>query len=226
MREEKSVFILAAVFMLFITHGCGSSTRYKDQAQGPTGGDAPDEALFEEVLREFVNEDSLVDYNGLAENRDRLDSYIEAFAGGPVDKFSPETGPLTDEQVAFWVNLYNATTLQLILDHFPVQSIKDINGDATWDLAIYNVGGREVSLNQVEHEILRPLGMDPRIHFVLNCASIGCPPLHPHALSSENAEATLEEATDDFANSDVYVKIDVEGRSVEFSQILLWYQFH
>lgn len=221
---ENCLFKRTVLFILFVTLGCGSSTRYKDQTQGPTGGDAPDEAPFEEVLLEFVDEDSFVDYYGLAEDRDQLNGYVGAFADAPLDAFLPEVGPLTGEQIAFWVNLYNAATLQLIIDHFPLQSIMDINGDATWDLALYDVGGQQVSLNRMEHEILRPLGMDPRVHFVLNCASIGCPRLYPHALTEENAEAILEEATEDFANNDVYVTIDVDGRSVEFSPILLWYQ--
>ena len=221
---KNYVFNGVVLFTLIITLGCGSSTRYKDQAHGPTGGDAPDAALFEEVLLEFVNEDSFVDYSGLAEDRDLLDGYIGAFADAPIDAFLPEAGPLTGEQIAFWVNLYNAATLQLIIDHFPLLSIMDINGEATWDLALYEVGGHPVSLNRMEHEILRPLGMDPRVHFVLNCASIGCPPLYTHALTEENAEAILESATEVFANSDVYVTIDVDGRSVEFSPILLWYQ--
>ncbi len=221
---EDIPVILTAVITVLLIQGCGSSTRYKDQAQGPARGDAPDAALFEEVLDEFLDEGSFVDYSGLAEDRDLLDSYVEAFAGAPFDAFTPVTGPLAEDQIAFWVNLYNAATLQLIVDHLPLQSIMDINGEATWDLALYDVGGRQVSLNRMEHEILRPLGMDPRVHFVLNCASIGCPLLYPQALTAENAEAILEEATEDFANNDVYVTIDVDGRSVEFSSILLWYQ--
>jgi len=175
------------------------------------------------LLTNYMDEQGLIDYNGLEGDRQDLDAYIRALADISMDELVPGSGPLSDSQLAFWVNLYNLATLQLILDNLPLKSIMDINGPATWDLAIYNVGGEEVSLNRMEHGILRPLEEDPRVHFVINCASLSCPLIHPQLLTGTNAKNVLEEATAGFVNSDNYVKIEPEEPSVEISMIFSWY---
>jgi len=179
---------------------------------------------LQEILDGYMDAQGLMDYDGLEENRRGLDEYIHALADVSLPELVPDTGPLTDQQLAFWVNLYNVATLQLILDHLPLKSIRDINGPATWDLAVFNVGGQEVSLNTMEHGILRPLGEDPRVHFAINCASISCPPIYPQIFTEANAEKNLEEATLAFVNNDQYVEVDPVSQSVEISQIFSWYQ--
>src|SRR5262249_29757114 len=110
------------------------------------------------------------------------------------------------EQFAYWVNLYNAATLRIVLDHYPVKSIRDISlGGALfqvgpWGAKVVTVKGERLSLDDIEHRILRPLWRDARVHYVVNCASIGCPDMPPAPLTGANAEAVLETAARGYIN--------------------------
>ena len=164
-----------------------------------------------------------VDYRGVApEDRTRLDAYLEALSGTEVDRLSRAS------QLPFWVNLYNALTVQVILDHFPVDSIREIDispgffSNGPWGKKLMEVEGEEVSLNDVEHRILRPIWQDPRIHYAVNCAALGCPNLQPRAFTPENAEALLEKGASDYVNHPRGVFFR-EGELV-VSSIYDWYQ--
>ena len=164
-----------------------------------------------------------VDYRGVApEDRARLDAYLEALSGTEVDRLSRAS------QIAFWVNLYNALTVQVVLDHFPVDSIREIDispglfSNGPWGRKLMRVEGEEVSLNDVEHRILRPIWRDPRIHYAVNCAALGCPDLQPRAFTPENAEALLEKGASDYVNHPRGVFFR-EGELV-VSSIYDWYQ--
>ena len=130
-----------------------------------------------------------------------------------------------DVQLPYWINLYNAATVDLILDNYPVDSIRDIGGGAfgggPWDEPLLNVEGVELTLNDVEHRIIRPIWQDNRIHYVVNCASIGCPNLHPEALTEENWERLFEESAVDYTNHSRGVRFD--GRRLILSEIYNWY---
>lgn len=108
------------------------------------------------------------------------------------------------EQEAYWINLYNALTVALILEHYPVASIRDIGGSwlarGPWDDPIATVAGRKLSLNDIEHGILRPIWRDPRIHYAVNCASIGCPNLADRAYTRDSMEALLDRAAREYVN--------------------------
>ena len=108
------------------------------------------------------------------------------------------------EQEAYWINLYNALTVDLVLAHYPVKSIREIGGGwwvrGPWDDAIAKVAGRALSLNDIEHGVLRPIWRDPRIHYAVNCASIGCPNLAGRAYTRENLEGLLEEGARAYVN--------------------------
>ena len=113
------------------------------------------------------------------EDRKSLDAYIAALAGHPGSRRALNRA----EQQAYWINLYNALTVQVILDHYPVESIRDIDispglfADGPWGKKLVTIEGEAVSLDDIEHRILRPIWKDPRIHYAVNCASIGCPNL-------------------------------------------------
>jgi hypothetical protein len=128
-----------------------------------------------------------------------------------------------DEQMAVWINLYNAATVDLILQHPSVKSIRDL-GPLTlgpWDKKIVTVAGSRLSLNNIEHGILRPIWKDVRIHYAVNCASIGCPNLAPRAYTGANLEAMLEEAATGYVNHPRgFARI--EGKLVA-SSIFNWY---
>ncbi len=128
------------------------------------------------------------------------------------------------EQYAYWVNLYNALTVQLILENYPVSSITKIGswfGFGPWDNQITNIAGKELTLNDVEHRILRPIWGDPRTHYAVNCASLGCPNLQPVAFTSENTESLLDKAAHQFINSNKGVVLQ-EGK-LTLSSIYDWF---
>ena len=156
------------------------------------------------------------------EDREGLRAYIDSLASIPIRRYNK------DEQFAYWVNLYNALTVYTVLDHYPVDTIRDIDitpglfGDGPWGKKLISVEGKELSLDDIEHRILRPIWDDPRIHYVVNCAAIGCPNLRPKALTGAEAETILETAAREFVNSPRSVWKTEDGIAV--SSIYAWFQ--
>jgi hypothetical protein len=132
------------------------------------------------------------------------------------------------EQKAFWINLYNGLTVNLILEHYPVKSIRDIDlpsgifSKGPWDAKLLKIEEQELSLNDIEHRILRPIWQDNRVHYALNCASLGCPNLQPKAYTPQNLAQMLEKATRDFINHPRGVSF-VRKRLI-VSSIYFWFQ--
>ena len=133
-----------------------------------------------------------------------------------------------DEQKAYWINLYNAFTVDLILSRFPVASICDINvspglfARGPWGAKLLTVEAEKLSLDDIEHRILRPIWKDNRAHYALNCASLGCPNLQPTAYTSDNSEALLEKGAREFVNHRRGVSIQ-KGK-LQVSSIYVWFQ--
>jgi len=129
------------------------------------------------------------------------------------------------EQFSYWVNLYNALTVKVVLDEYPVDSIKEIRSFSSlfgpWDKNYLKIADKKLSLNDIEHGILRPIWEDPRIHFVVNCASIGCPNLEAKAFTSDNSKVLMEKAASEFINNKRGV--DVTLNRVVLSSIFDWY---
>lgn len=186
-----------------------------------------DHSAFSALLALIVKPDGsglhLVDYGSVtAERRQELDSYVETLASALV------TGLGRDEQLAYWINLYNALTLQVILDHYPVDSIRDIGispGFFTvgpWKAPLVTVEGQNLSLDNIEHDILRPQWKTPLIHYGVNCASIGCPNLLPEAYRGATVVATLEKNAADYINHPRGARVD-KGRLIA-SKIYTWFQ--
>ena len=156
-----------------------------------------------------------------AAGRRALKDYVAGFAAVRVGRLS-RAG-----QFALWVNLYNAVTVDVVLDHFPVRSIRDIDispglfADGPWGRKLAVVDGEEVSLDDVEHRILRPIWRDPRIHYAVNCASLGCPDLQRRAFTAANAEALLEAGAAAYVNHPRGARFD-DGRLV-VSSIYRWF---
>jgi len=150
-----------------------------------------------------------------------LDEYIARLTSVSVQSLS------RPEQLAYWINLYNALTVKVVLSHYPVASIRDIDispglfSDGPWDKKLVSVGGEPVNLNDIEHRILRPIWRDPRIHYALNCASIGCPNLQKKAFTAANAERMLEDAARAYINDPRGVR--VEDDSLVVSSIYAWF---
>ncbi len=135
-----------------------------------------------------------------AEDRAALDAYIDALAGVPVSRLA------RPEQRAFWINLYNALTIQVILEHYPVETIRDIDispglfADGPWDKKLIEIEGERVSLNDIEHRILRPIWKDPRLHYAVNCASLGCPNLQVVAFTAATSDSLLDAGARAYVN--------------------------
>src|SRR5690606_30049321 len=118
--------------------------------------------------------------------RTRLDNYIFS-----LEKWDPRTLNL-NEQHAYWINLYNSLTVQVVLDHYPVKSIREIKSGiftpGPWDLPVTKIAGRSLTLNNIEHDILRANWHEPRVHYALNCASLGCPNLAAQPYSGKQLD--------------------------------------
>jgi len=126
------------------------------------------------------------------------------------------------EQKAYWINLYNALTVQVVLDNFPLKSIKKIGWFGPWNKNLIEIRGQSLSLNNIEHGILRPIWNDNRIHYAVNCASIGCPNLATKAYTAANTEKLLEKAAKDYVNHPRGVQCG--NRKLQLSSIYDWYK--
>ena len=132
-----------------------------------------------------------------------------------------------DEQMAYWINLYNAVTVKVVLDHHPVDSIRDIalppagEGGGPWDAALVEVLGRSLSLNDIEHRILRPIWQDERIHYAVNCAALGCPNLAAVPYTGRHVDGLLDRAATTFVNHRRAVSI--ERGVLRLSSLFDWY---
>ena len=151
------------------------------------------------LLSDHVSEAGWVDYQGFQRDSQKLNQYLNLLSSGhPNDKnWSRE------EQLAYWINAYNAFTVKLIVDHYPVTSIKDIkNGipfvNTVWDIKFIKIEGYEYDLNNIEHGIIRKYFDEPRIHFAVNCASYSCPKLRNEAYSADRLEEQLTYAAKSF----------------------------
>ncbi len=175
---------------------------------------------YAELLSLYVH-DGRVDYRGLKQAEEKLDRYLEHLA-----RSNPQTGSRA-AQMALYINAYNACTLKLILDHFengrPVGSIKDIGGFFTkpWDIRFCRVGGEALTLDEIEHGILRPDFKDPRVHFAVNCASRSCPPLLSEPYREATLERQLEGGTAAFINDPESNYL--EGDRLHVSRIFKWF---
>ncbi|MFT4623043.1 MAG: hypothetical protein ACI8PZ_001699 [Myxococcota bacterium] len=183
------------------------------EAHDAAGRARVDRGALDALLREHVR-DGVVDYPAIGADP-RLAAYLEVVANAPWDELS------RDAKLALAINAYNAFTLALILDHAPLTSIKDIPAPQRWDAARWSFAGRTVSLSQLEHEELRGNFIEPRIHFAINCASVGCPPLRSEAYDPERLEAQLEDQSRALHAHPRWLRID--GRTVQLTKLYAWY---
>lgn len=172
-----------------------------------------------DVLQNFVSKEGLVDYKGLAKNAVKLKSWTDFVAKTGVNK-----NWSNNKKKAFWINVYNAYTLQLIVDNYPIESITKIskNGLTAWKIPFAIVGNKAYTLDAIEHEILRKKFNDPRIHVGVNCASISCPKLANFAFTEKNLDKALDKLMNDFINDAHRNKLNTNR--VQVSQIFNWFQ--
>ena len=163
-----------------------------------------------------------VEYGSVDEaGKENLDQYLDHLTSITITDYN------RDVQMAYWINLYNALTVEVILDHYPVDTIQDIDispgwfSSGPWGKELVTVEGKDLTLNDIEHRILRPIWKDPRIHYVVNCASLGCPNLAGKPYTAERLDQMLEEAAVQYINHPRGAR--VEDGSLIVSRIYSWY---
>lgn len=170
---------------------------------------------FNELLQKHVSNEGVVNYDSFKKEQYKLSEYLKMLASSePKDSWSK------NKKLAYYINLYNASTISLILDKYPLKSIMDI--DKAWDISFVKIGSKTLSLNDIENKIIRPIFKEPRIHFAVNCAAVSCPKISNQAFSESNLESLLQENTERFvANNSIGVI--QKGDEVNVSQIFEWY---
>ena len=174
-----------------------------------------DHSSWNTLLSKYVSPSGKVNYKGFKSDLAALNSYIQQLESISVKGLS------RNEQLAFWINAYNAYTIKKIVDNYPVSSITKLDGGKPWDVKWIKLDGRTLSLNNIENDIIRPKFNEPRIHFAVNCAAKSCPPLLNKAWTSSNLEKYFEIQTKAFINSSRYNSIS--STKVEVSKIFEWY---
>ena len=175
--------------------------------------------LYSEVLDTYVDDSGLVDYEGLQANREPLDAYIADLAALDDATYDSWT---EDEQIAYWVNAYNAITLMSIVDQEPIRpSIKDIPG--VWRIRRHNIYGGAKTLDGIEHNTLRALYDEPRVHAALVCAAISCPLLRTEPFVGDRLDEQLEEQVATWLTKEDGLLIDRDNNVVYLSKIFDWF---
>jgi hypothetical protein len=172
-----------------------------------------DHSQWDMLLKKHVDEDGLVNYMGFKNDREALSDYLEM-----LSTQQPDSNWSVQELLAYYINLYNAYTVDLILENYPLNSIKDISG--AWTKGIVPIGKNHLSLGGIENGVLRKMN-EPRIHFAINCASISCPNLLNEAYTAAKINEQLNRATQEFINSS---KNDINPNNPQLSSIFDWYR--
>ncbi|MFQ5511415.1 MAG: DUF547 domain-containing protein [Candidatus Krumholzibacteriia bacterium] len=227
MKTKTTILVATVVSGMLCWGGCAGHTgRIQPAASGIDTGAAEAHEALSAVLRKHVREGG-VDYAALCGDA-RLPAYLARVAAT-----DPGAIPDADSRLAFWLNAYNAFTLQVICDNYPVGSINDLHfgglyvGSLTnktiWDREFIVINGEELSLNDIEHKIVRRRFGDPRAHFALVCASKSCPALRAEAFEGQTLGEQLDEQARLFFSEEQKNHFDIENKTAHLSRILDWY---
>ena len=218
--------LLAFAFAVSAAADVDKATFWADRDDGNAA--TIDHSAWQEILGQYLRTDhpsgvNRFDYAALqanAEQSERLTNYLASLQALDPRAYSGA------EQKAYWINFYNALTVRLVTDAFPVDSIRDMGDNwllpGPWGDVHAKVAGQELTLDDMEHEILRPIWKDSRIHYAVNCASYGCPNLAPQAFTAANSEQLLEEGARNYVNHPRGVT--VKRRELLVSSIYDWFQ--
>lgn len=203
---------------LFSAAGFTSQGQPTKEVQGDlksisTSEEIVNHSQWDALLKKYVNDEGLVNYKGFQKDRAELQSYL-----GMLSKQNPNDSWSVQELLAYYINTYNAYTVELILENYPVKSIKNISGP--WTKGIIPIGENTLSLGGIENSILRKMN-EPRIHFAINCASFSCPNILDEAFVASRINEQLERVTKGFINSN---KNDLNAQNPKLSSIFDWYK--
>ncbi len=223
-REQYGwkIVVLAAVLMVWMLSLGVAVAADMDQAFGYND--------YTTILGTYVNDQGLVNYKGLKAEGKSLDAFTAA-----LERLDPRVYDkwTSREKIAFWINAYNALTLRAIVMHYPIQpsflvslrfpenSIRQIPG--VWNKLRFGVIGREMTLDEIEHEVLRSEFNEPRIHMALVCAAMGCPPLRDEPYRGDKLDVQLDDQTHRFLQNSLKFRIDQDGGEVYLSPIFKWF---
>jgi hypothetical protein len=223
---------IASLLLLVVGLG-GCATTWEPVAPAPGPASAFSHKLMDGVQQRFVDERGRVDYPSLAQDRGDLDRYYAALAAVSPDSH-PIRFPLETDQLAYWINAYNAAVLVLVLEHYPIDSVEDVRRPAGafffprlsgfFFFQRVRLGGKTTNLYTLENKLIRKRFGEPRIHFAISCASIGCPLLPQHAFRARDLDAALDRAARRFFAQPDKLRIDHAARRVEISSILKWFR--
>lgn len=213
MKQSLAIFL-----SILVISGCGLSKKGAIR----TDAEPITHEIWDQILADNVKENGWFDYQAIAADRSKFDQYLNLLN---THHPNPDTWS-RNERMAYWFNAYNAYTVELILDNYPLESIKDIKKgipfvNGVWDIKFIEIEGKSYSLNNIEHGILRPKFEDPRIHMAVNCASFSCPPLLTEAFESDRLDEQLDFATRQFLKDEL--RNEIRSDSAKVSSIFKWY---
>ena len=224
---KKTISLLSMLVLLFSVQVMAAPKSeywaFWDQSNDHSGKTI-DHSAWTDVLSEYLvtNHQSGINrfrYGEVSKaDSKKLDRYISALAKKDPRNYNRR------EQKAYWLNLYNALTVQLVVEHYPIKSITDIGGvfsRGPWDKDLVKVAGKKLSLNDIEHRILRPVWKDHKVHFGLNCASVSCPNLQPMAFTGANVRKLLKQAGKEYINHPR--GLHLQKHEMQVSSIFDWY---
>ncbi len=208
-------FTFFFLFFFFIT-SCNSVKEIQSSSKPIT------HELWNTLVKTHVSEAGIVDYEGFISDKAKLQNYLDLLSSAHPNK----TNWSREERLAYWLNAYNAFTVKLIVDKYPVASIKNVKRgipfvNTVWDIKFIKIEGTKYDLNNIEHGIIRPEFEDPRIHFAANCAAISCPRLRNEAYTADKLDKQLDEQARYFLSNKG--KNLITSEEVKLSKILKWY---
>jgi hypothetical protein len=178
---------------------------------------AVDHSGWDALLQKHVSAEGNVNYEAMQADFADVDMYLALLGAG-----IPDATWSREDAMCYWINAYNAYTVKLILDNYPLESITNLDGGEVWKREWIDIAGTTYSLNAIENDILRPTYNDARVHFAINCASYSCPRLWNKAFTPENLEAQLEVLAKEFVND--AKRNTLSADAPEISSIFTWYE--
>ncbi len=208
------LFFLNLSIVLIFTFSSKGESKVSFDANDLAFTVALDHSEWDQLLKKYVDTNGNVNYQAFKKDEKALDTYLKSLAN-----HEPLSDSNSSEKLAYFINLYNAATVKLILDNYPLESIKDLKNP--WDITWIKVGKKTYSLGDIEHKILRKMN-EPRIHFAINCASYSCPKLLNEAFLASKLETQLQKVTSDFINDTKRNLISSE--KIEISSLFKWFK--
>ena len=204
--RKETINLLAIIFIGSLWYT--SSTQAFDHTHG----------LWTQVLQKYVK-NGRFDYKGLKSDESTFAKYQKQLTSVTLAELSEWS---REQKLAYWINAYNAYTIRSIIDHYPVKSIKKIPG--VWKKLKFHAGGEKITLDDIEHKKLRAELKEPRIHFAINCASIGCPVISDEAYRANDLEAQLEKSVNAMLTNTSQFRLDRKKKRIHLSKVLDWFR--